>query len=223
MTSFFISSCTVISCTWIWSPDDRLIIRARCALPSRLKDSLLLNRRRHSRRRVLPLMQSTTSAFPIGRNYAIWRRFSLSLFSLLFVRLWCSSRDFARSFVPNRQSSWRKAKRLELSIALKSARSRSLSLFHFELLKNAWQISEINSNHQKLQIGIIEIPSLESVEKLPRIEKILRLTQQVHGSYVSLPQPLTAKDSCSLLDFIGVIRFFHRGIINCMGHRPFCV
>ena len=70
-------------------------------------------------------------------------------------------------------------------------------------------------------IGIIETPSLESAEK--RTQKILRLPQQVHGSHVSSPQPLTAKDSCSLSNLNGVIRFVHRGIIDCIGHRPFCV
>ena len=70
---------------------------------------------------------------------------------------------------------------------------------------------------------IIETPSLESVTNPPRIWKILRLPQQVHGSHVASPQPLTAQDFCSLSGFIGVIRCVPWGIIDCIGHRPFCV
>ena len=86
--------------------------------------------------------------------------------------------------------------------------------------RNSRRISEINSYLEKPLIGIIETPSLKSAEKPPRTQKILRLPQQVHGSHVSSPQPLTAKDCCSLSGFIGVIWFVHWGIIDCIGHRP---
>ena len=56
-------------------------------------------------------------------------------------------------------------------------------------------------------IRIIETPSLESAEKPPRIRQILHHPQQVHGSRVASPQPLTAQDCCSPLGFISLIRF----------------
>ena len=173
-------------------------------------------------------MQSAASAFPIGRNYAVRRRF-----------LSCSSRSYSFTLRSSLVFVSGLFGKLCSKLTIVEKGGDLTRTFHCIYMRQtpvpliSLQIAHgINDKSSRLKLvsskpftQIIETPSLESAEKPPQIRQILLRPQQVHCSRVASPQPLTALDCCSLSGIIGVIRFVRapapRGIFDCMGHGPF--
>ena len=144
------------------------------------------------------------------------RQFSLALSAPIcspYVLLWCSSVFVSRLCQKLCSASAIIVKGGKLTQTFHSIymSKKPVPLSHSKSLKEFTTNLRDKLVSSKPLIGI-ETPSLESAEKPPQTQKILRLPQQVHGLHVSSPQPLTAKDCCSL----GIYR---RDSVRALGYH----